>query len=116
MAQGPGGSGRAITWTAINARPGPAPRGRMAVVPPTFFAYAGPFLSRGIYDPLANIYAGLDYALNSPAYRGRSLASVMLQPGGYDSGGQLLPGATLAINRPGRAESVLGSRAEALLQ
>src|SRR5258708_8458028 len=35
---------------------------------------------------------------------------------GYDSGGQLLPGATLAINRTGRAESVLGSRAEALLE
>src|SRR5258708_7794050 len=116
IAQESGGSPRAINLTDINAQLGQPSQGLMQVIPPTFFAYAGPFLSRGIYDPLANIYAGLDYALNSPAYRGRSLASVMLQPGGYDSGGQLLPGATLAINPAGRAESVLGSRAEALLE
>ncbi len=34
----------------------------------------------------------------------------------YDGGGALSPGLTLAVNRTGRAESVLGSRAEALLE
>jgi len=43
-------------------------------------------LSPNIYDPMANTFAGLNYAVNSPAYRGRSLASVMLQPGGYRGG------------------------------
>ncbi len=116
MAQESGGNPRAINLTDINAQRGDPSRGLMQVIMGTFQRYRSFMLPDDIWNPGANVFAGLNYALNSPAYRGRSLASVMLQAGGYDGGGELMPGATLAINRTGRAESVLGSRAEALLE
>jgi hypothetical protein len=39
-------------------------KGLMQTVPGTFNAYAGPYRSRGIYDPFASIYAGLNYAVH----------------------------------------------------
>jgi SLT domain-containing protein len=65
-------------------------------------------------NPLANTYAGLNYAL----HRYGSL-SALNRPGGYDSGGLLMPGATMAVNRTGRPERVLDAdhtaRLDALL-
>jgi SLT domain-containing protein len=60
----------------------------MQTIPGTFAAYAGPFRSLGILNPLANIYAGLNYAL----HRYPSLQYAMDKPGGYDNGGWLMPG------------------------
>jgi len=86
--------------------------GLMQVIRGTFQAYAGQFRNTGPFEygvsvnPLANIYAGLNYAIH--AYRGRSLASVMMQAGGYDSGGWLPTGASIAVNNTGRPERVMG--------
>lgn len=56
----------------------------MQVIPSTFAAYAGPFRSRGILDPLANIYAGVAYAL---ARYGRNIGAVLGHGHGYAQGG-----------------------------
>ena len=85
MMQESGGNPRAINLWDSNAQHGDPSRGLMQTIGGTFDAYAGPFRSLGIYNPLANIYAGLNYAKH--AYPGRSLASVMMQPGGYAAGG-----------------------------
>ena len=55
----------------------------MQVIPPTFAAYAGALAGRGILDPLANIYAGLNYAI----HRYGSL-SALNRAGGYARGGK----------------------------
>ena len=57
------GNPRAINLTDSNARAGTPSKGLMQVIDPTFNAYAGPFRSRGVYDPLANIYAAIKYSV-----------------------------------------------------
>ncbi|MEV5677456.1 transglycosylase SLT domain-containing protein [Streptomyces sp. NPDC052179] len=57
-----GGNPKAINTWDINAKNGVPSQGLMQTIPPTFAAYAGPYKSRGITDPLASIYAGLNYA------------------------------------------------------
>jgi len=79
-----GGNPSAINDWDINARRGDPSRGLMQTIGGTFNAYAGPFRGRGIYDPLANIYAGVNYAMHT---YGRNWVNVMTRPGGYDSGG-----------------------------
>jgi hypothetical protein len=68
---------------------------------PTFAAYAGRFASRGIYDPFANIYAGLNYAL----HRYGSIQAAMDKPGGYKNGGWLKPG-QMGYNETSKPEAV----------
>jgi hypothetical protein len=57
-----GGNSTIVNTTDSNAAAGHPSMGLMQVIAGTFAAYAGPYLSRGILDPLANIYAGLNYA------------------------------------------------------
>lgn len=116
MNQESGGNPNAINNWDSNAAAGIPSQGLMQTIPPTFAAYAGPYASRGITDPLANIYAGCNYAIN----RYGSLAG-MNRPGGYkdggiipeltptlyDKGGILPPGLTLVANRTGHPETVL---------
>jgi tape measure domain-containing protein len=83
MNQESGGNPRAINLWDSNARRGTPSIGLMQTIGPTFAAHAGPFARRGIYDPLANIYAGLHYALT----RYGSIQYAMDKPGGYRSGG-----------------------------
>jgi SLT domain-containing protein len=77
----------------------------------TFNAYAGSLRGRGIYDPLANIYAAVRYTIarygSGPAGWDRA--------GGYDSGGLLMPGSTLAVNATGRPERILNAEHTARL-
>ena len=56
-------------------------------------------------NPLANIYAGLHYAMSryGPGWR-----NVLGHGHGYDRGGWLPPGVSVAVNRTGRRERVLG--------
>src|SRR5258708_18762169 len=115
-----GGNMLAVNLTDSNAAIGIPSTGLMQVVSPTYaaygaprFGYPPPVANMVSENPLANIYAGLNYAIHR---YGAGWQGVLGHGHGYDSGGQLLPGATLAINRTGRAESVLGSRAEALLE
>ena len=77
------GDPTAINLTDINAQRGDPSRGLMQTIGSTFNAYAGPFRSRGIYDPLANVYAGINYAMH--AY-GSNWINVMTRPGGYARG------------------------------
>jgi hypothetical protein len=59
-----GGNPNAINLTDSNARAGHPSQGLMQTIPSTFYAYAGPYASRGITDPFANVYAGVNYALH----------------------------------------------------
>ncbi|MFJ9900248.1 transglycosylase SLT domain-containing protein [Streptomyces sp. NPDC091280] len=59
-----GGNPKAINNWDSNAKAGDPSRGLMQTIGSTFRAYAGPYLKRGIYDPLASIYAGLNYAVH----------------------------------------------------
>lgn len=102
-----GGNPNAINNWDINAKNGDPSRGLMQTIGSTFNAYAGPFRSRGIYDPLANIYAGVNYAMHR---YGSSWISVMTRPGGYDSGGLLPPGLSSVYNGTGKPERVLTDR------
>lgn len=59
-------SGRpdAINLWDINAQRGTPSKGLMQVIQPTFDRWRAPELSADLFDPPANIYAGLNYALN----------------------------------------------------
>lgn len=105
-----GGNPLAINKTDINAQRGDPSRGLVQTIGSTFNAYAGPHRSAGIYDPYANLYAGLAYGIsryhsvmNIPGIK--SLAS----GGGYkpyDQGGRW-PDGTTGINTSGTDEGVL---------
>ncbi|WP_329214789.1 phage tail tape measure protein [Streptomyces sp. NBC_01485] len=78
-----GGNPNAINLWDSNAKAGHPSQGLMQTIPGTFNAYAGPFKGRGITDPLANIYAGVNYAMHR---YGAGWLSVMTRPGGYAQG------------------------------
>jgi TP901 family phage tail tape measure protein len=101
MNQESGGNPNAINLWDSNAQAGMPSQGLMQVIPPTFDAYAGPFRNLGITNPLANIYAGLNYALHSYG----SISAAMDQPGGYANGGWLMPG-KLGYNETSKPEAV----------
>jgi SLT domain-containing protein len=84
MNQESGGNPKAINLTDINAKNGDPSRGLMQTIGSTFNAYAGKLRSRGIYDPLANIYASMRYALATYG----SLSAAYNRAGGYASGGR----------------------------
>ena len=83
MNQESGGNPHAINNWDSNAKAGIPSQGLMQTIPPTFAAYAGPLAGRGILDPLANIYAGLNYAI----HRYGSL-DALNRAGGYARGGK----------------------------
>ena len=81
-----GGNPNAINNWDSNAKAGIPSQGLMQVIPPTFAAYAGPYRSRGILDPLANIYAAVAYAISR---YGSSIPMVLGHGHGYATGGIL---------------------------
>src|SRR5215831_9958066 len=81
-----GGNPKAINLTDSNARAGIPSKGLMQVIDPTFNAYAGPFRGRGIWDPLANIYAAVAYAV---ARYGANIVNVLGHGHGYAQGGTI---------------------------
>lgn len=102
-----GGNPNAINLTDINAQMGDPSRGLLQVIGSTFAAYHVPGTSTNIYDPLANIAAAINYAR---ATYGPTLMRGGMGMGsghGYDAGGLLPPGITLAVNRTGRPEIIL---------
>lgn len=82
MNQESGGNPNAINLWDSNAKAGIPSKGLMQTIDPTFNAYAGPFRSRGVYDPLANVYASFAYAIANYG----SLAAAFNRSGGYASG------------------------------
>jgi Transglycosylase SLT domain len=100
-----GGNPLAINRTDINAQRGDPSRGLLQTIMSTFLAYAGRYAQRGIYDPFANIYAAINYALHR--YGRAGMVGVIGHGHGYDKGGPVPPGATTLLNRTGRTEEVL---------
>jgi SLT domain-containing protein len=107
-----GGNPNAINLWDSNAQAGHPSQGLMQTIPSTFMAYAGPYAGLGITNPLANIYAGINYALHNYG------ASMLAGGGnhsssggylGYDSGGFLQPGLQMVYNGTGKPEPVLTS-------
>jgi SLT domain-containing protein len=78
------------------------------VISETFAAYRSPSLSANIYDPDANIYAGVNYAVHR--YGNPGWLSVLGHGHGYDNGGYLPTGLSLAYNGTGRPEPVIPAR------
>ncbi|WP_330349702.1 phage tail tape measure protein [Streptomyces sp. NBC_00582] len=97
MNQESGGNPRAINNWDINARNGTPSKGLMQVIDPTFNAYAGKLRGRGVWDPLANVYASMRYALS----RYGSLASAYNRAGGYANGGRPRPGEVAWVGENG---------------
>lgn len=103
MNQESGGNPRAINLWDSNAKRGIPSKGLMQVIDPTFRAYRDSRTSSDIYDPLANVVASMKYALS----RYGSLERAYNRPGGYDQGGELLPGFTPVFNGKGHSETVI---------
>lgn len=108
MNQESGGDPNVVNKWDSNWKAGHPSVGLMQVIRGTYAAYSGKYRNTGPFkygvsvNPTPNIYAGSNYAI----HRYGSLAG-MNRAGGYDSGGWLPPGATLAINKTGRPEAVL---------
>ena len=92
MNQESGGNQFAVNRWDSNWAAGTPSVGVMQVIGPTYASNSpagwrnlAPMAYGVSEDVLANTYAGLHHAIT--AYRGRSLASVMMQPGGYAKGG-----------------------------
>ena len=84
-----GGNPNAINLTDSNAAAGDPSRGLLQTIMTTFLAYAGPFRNRSIYNPLANVYAAINYAIHT---YGRSLMRNGMGLGsghGYANGGPI---------------------------
>lgn len=102
-----GGNPNAINNWDVNAARGDPSRGLLQTIGSTFAAYHVPGTSFNIYDPLANVAAAINYARHT---YGPNLmrGSMGLGSGsGYDEGGWLPPGVTMAVNRTGENELVM---------
>jgi SLT domain-containing protein len=112
MNQESGGNPTIANLWDSNARRGTPSVGLMQVIGPTYRANADPRRNVGPYvygtsvDPLSNILASMHYALR----RYGSLGAAFNRAGGYDSGGWLPPGATMAVNQTGTPEAILTGR------
>lgn len=82
-----GGNPKAINLWDSNFKAGIPSKGLMQTIDPTFNAYAGPFRGLGVYNPLANIYAGLNYAIKR--YGSIRAIDPLVRPIGYASGGSV---------------------------
>src|SRR5215469_14570186 len=101
-----GGNPNAINLTDINARMGDPSRGLLQVIGTTFGAYHVPGTSYDIYDPLANVAAAINYAYHRYGPGLMRGGQGMGSGHGYDTGGWLPPGVTMAVNRTGRPEAI----------
>lgn len=96
-----GGNPNAINLVDSNAARGTPSKGLMQVIDPTFQSNRDPRLPNNIWDPAANIAASIRYT------RGRYGSLSAWNGTGYDSGGVLPPGFTLANNQTGGPEAIL---------
>jgi tape measure domain-containing protein len=90
--------------TDVNGSGESAGVGLLQIIPATFAANRDPELPDNRRDPFANMVAALRY------YKGRYGMDLTAQWGqghGYDSGGWLPPGLSVAVNKTGRPEAIL---------
>jgi len=103
---------KAINLWDSNALKGTPSKGVMQVIDPTFQAYKHDDWS-DIWNPVHNIAAAINYikARYGDIYNLPGVKSVLSGGSwiGYDGGGVLRPGATLALNTTGRNEAVLNA-------
>jgi hypothetical protein len=59
-----GGNPQAVNNWDSNAKKGTPSKGLMQTIQSTFDSFAGPLRGRGVFDPLANVFAALAYALS----------------------------------------------------
>lgn len=81
--------------------------GLLQTLPSTFAFYENPNVPGGILNPIANAAAAIRYieaAYGSPL----RIPGMFVHDAGYDSGGWLMPGLTLAHNNTGQPERVIG--------
>lgn len=106
MNQESGGDPRAINNWDSNARRGTPSKGLMQVIDPTFAAHYDPRTKFDIWDPMANIVASMKYAMK----RYGSLPAGYDRKGGYDQGGDILPGDTLVHNGLRTVETLVNTK------
>lgn len=106
-----GGNPNAVNRTDSNWIAGHPSVGLAQVIAGTFRSNAGAFINTGPFmygvsvDPMANVYAGMEYATR----RYGSIAAIdpLVRPVGYDQGGYLPPKSrTLAVNNTSHWEPV----------
>lgn len=99
----------AINLTDSNAKAGHPSQGLAQTIPGTFNRYHAPGTSYSITDPVANVAAAIRYIVARYGNITRvQQANANMAPMGYDRGGWLMPGHTMAYNGTGRPERVLG--------
>lgn len=101
-----GGNARAINLWDSNAQAGHPSQGLMQTIPSTFAAYRDPRLPNDIYNPVANIVAGINYIKSRYGSIFNVQQAVGSTPRGYDSGGWLPPGYSTVYNGTRRPEAV----------
>jgi len=106
-----GGNPTVVNRTDSNWLAGHPSVGLMQVIAGTFASYAGRYRNTGPFEygvsvnPLANIFAGLNYAVHR---YGAGWTRVLGQGHGYDSGGWLMPGWNPPMyNGTGRPEHLI---------
>ena len=101
-----GGNPNSINLVDSNAAAGHPSRGLLQTIPSTFATYRNPSLPNNIVDPLANIYAGMNYALNNYGL-GMLMSGGRHTSGGgylgYESGTDWVPRTGPAILHEGEA-------------
>lgn len=101
-----GGNPRAQNNWDANARRGDPSRGLMQTIGATFNAYRDRRLSADIFDPIANIVAGINYIKARYGSIFNVQQAVGATPRGYDQGGWLPPGMSTVYNGTGKPEAV----------
>lgn len=103
-----GGNPRAINLSDSNYLKGIPSKGLMQTIGPTFAQYRDRSLPNDIYDPVANIVAGINYIKARYGSIFNVQQAVGKTPMGYDNGGWVAPGEPL-VNNTGRSEMMLNA-------
>lgn len=91
-----------------NAKAGHPSTGLMQTIGPTFEAYRNPAFPDSMTNPVANVAAGIKYIISRYGDITKvQQANANMPPKGYDNGGMLPVGMSLAYNGTARPEPVL---------
>jgi len=102
-----GGNPNAINLTDSNAAAGDPSRGLLQTIMTTFERWRSWSLPNNIYNPMANIFAAINYAMHTYGPTLMRGGMGMGSGHGYDSGGPLPPGTRMVTNSTGAMEEVL---------